>query len=155
MLAPTVERLSPDQSSLALPMIQALLRELGEEGNELGAMDYAGLERIWRDNAERFHVFVARTAHGEPAGVLTLNETFAFYNNGYYGVIDEMYVAPGSRSQGIGTALLEAAKACGKTRGWARLDVTAPESERWARTRHFYEQEGFVFTGPKLKFLLR
>jgi hypothetical protein len=39
-------------------------------------------------------------------------------------------------------------------RGWTRLDVTAPEAERWTRTRRFYKKEGFVFAGPKLKCLL-
>ena len=38
---------------------------------------------------------------------------------------------------------------------WVRVDVTAPESPRWERTRRFYEREGFTFTGPKLKYLVR
>jgi GNAT superfamily N-acetyltransferase len=90
----------------------------------------------------------------EIVGILTLNETFAIYANGNYGVIDEMYVIPSRRSTGIGKELVEAAKELGLQRGWSRIDVTAPESERWERTRRFYEKEGFAFTGPKLKYLL-
>jgi hypothetical protein len=33
--------------------------------------------------------------------------------------------------------------------------VTAPESERWRRTRRFYERGGFTFVGPKLKLRLK
>jgi len=36
-----------------------------------------------------------------------------------------------------------------------RIDVTAPESARRERTRRFYQRQGYSFTGPKLKLLLR
>ena len=65
-----------------------------------------------------------------------------------------MFVAPSYRSQGVGAALVRAAQQIAKEKGWKRIDVTAPESERWERTRRFYEKLGFVFTGPKLKLLL-
>jgi GNAT superfamily N-acetyltransferase len=60
---------------------------------------------------------------------------------------------PSHRSVGVGRLLLDAVKAYGRERGWSRIDVTAPESPRWDRTRRFYEREGFTFTGPKLKFV--
>jgi hypothetical protein len=50
--------------------------------------------------------------------------------------------------------LIEAVRAYGQEQGWRRIDVTAPESARWARTRKFYEDLGFHFTGPKFKLLL-
>jgi GNAT superfamily N-acetyltransferase len=75
--------------------------------------------------------------------------------NGNYGIINEMYVAPEYRSAGIGVRLVEAAKNFGRHQGLTRIDVTAPESKRWERTRHFYEKQGFVFSGPKSKFLLK
>ncbi len=86
--------------------------------------------------------------------MLTLSMAFAIYANGEYGVIDEMYVDPRYRSAGVGALLVQSAAEIGKRKGWNRIDVTAPESERWDRTRHFYEKLGFVFTGPKLKLLL-
>ena len=36
----------------------------------------------------------------------------------------------------------------------SRIDVTAPEAERWRGVRHFYEQNGFTYAGPKLRRLL-
>ena len=38
--------------------------------------------------------------------------------------------------------------------GWRRIDVTAPETARGRGVRHFYEQNGFSYAGPKLKRLL-
>ena len=66
-----------------------------------------------------------------------------------------MYTDPEYRSSGVGAKLIQAALEYGRTKGWARIDVTAPESDRWIRTRKFYEKQGFIFTGPKLKFLLK
>jgi len=63
-------------------------------------------------------------------------------------------VVPEHRSSMIGAGLIEAAANHGRSRGWRRIDVTAPESDRWVRTRRFHEKLGFVFTGPKLKLLL-
>ncbi|HEV8702170.1 MAG TPA: GNAT family N-acetyltransferase [Candidatus Polarisedimenticolia bacterium] len=88
------------------------------------------------------------------AGDPRLVESFAIYANGTYGVINEMYVAPPFRSQGVGGRLIAAVKDLAARRGWGRIDVTAPESPAWDRTRRFHESQGFVFTGPKLKFVL-
>jgi GNAT superfamily N-acetyltransferase len=93
---------------------------------------------------------VAYADNNEVAGIMTLVECFAVYANGYYGVINEMYVKPQFRSHGIGGLLVKSAKKWGIECSWRRIDVTAPESERWIRTQQFYEKQGFVFTGPKL-----
>jgi GNAT superfamily N-acetyltransferase len=149
-----VERVGPDRARVVFLLVQDLLNELGEEGAETGALETTRLFEAWAQNADRNHVFLAFVGKGEPVGLLTLVEAFAFYANGNYGIINEMYVSAGYRSQGVGRLLLEAAKALGRERGFKRIDVAAPEAERWARTRRFYEREGFVFTGPKLKFIL-
>jgi GNAT superfamily N-acetyltransferase len=132
-----------------------LLVELGEEGEELGELDHDRVLAGWRERPGKYDVLVARSdTGGEIAGILTLTTAFAIYANGEYGVIDEMYVAPDHRSAGCGAMLVSAARDIGLQRGWTRIDVTAPESGRWERTRRFYEKQGFVFTGPKLKLLL-
>lgn len=149
-----IERLTINEAPLVFDWVMRLLTELGEEGEELGRLDEEGVLRAWRERGDHFYVFVAKNTDREILGILTLNETFAIYANGNYGVIDEMYVAPEYRSTGVGAQLIAAVKAFGKQKGWTRIDVTAPEAERWQRTRRFYEQQGFVFTGPKLKFIL-
>src|SRR5262245_61687903 len=134
-------------------LVSRLLAELGEEGEETGALDQRLLTSGWESEMRRHLAFVAR--HGQSAvGVMTISEAFAIYASGHYGVINEMFVLPEYRSRGVGALLLEAAKVLGRRRGWCRIDVTAPESERWDRTRRFYEAQGFRFTGPKLKYVL-
>ena len=149
-----IEKLSIVEAPLVFDWVMKLLRELGEEGEELGELDTDRVLVEWKARNDKYHVFAARDFKGEMLGILTLSVAFAIYANGEYGVIDEMYVDPKHRSAGVGAALVDAARKFGAEQGWRRIDVTAPESERWERTRHFYEKLGFVFTGPKLKTLL-
>jgi GNAT superfamily N-acetyltransferase len=146
------DKLTINDASILFDWVMRLLNELGEEGDELGALAEDKVLQAWREMADHFHVFVAKNEAGDILGILTLTETFAIYANGNYGIINEMYVAPEHRSTGIGARLVDAAKNFGRQKGWTRIDVTAPESECWERTRRFYEKQGFVFTGPK--FLL-
>lgn len=149
-----VEILTIQHADIVFDWVMRLLLELGEEGEEMGSLARERVLKAWQDAGDRFNPFVAKNDSGEIVGILTLVETIAIYANGNYGIIDEMYVAPQYRSSGVGARLVEAAKEFGRKKGWTRIDVTAPESERWKRTRRFYERQGFVFTGPKLKILL-
>ena len=134
-------------------LVESLLSELVEEGEETGALDREALSREWEEEGRRHRAFLASSG-GSHVGVITITEAFALYAGGRYGIINEMYVKSDFRSEGLGSLLIEAAKSLGRERGWRRIDVTAPESERWDRSRRFYEREGFRFTGPKLKYLL-
>ena len=149
-----VEKLDIQDADVVFDWVLRLLVELGEEGEELGELAQEQVLQQWKERQNKFHVFAAKTDSGEILGILTLSVAFAIYANGEYGVIDEMFVAPAHRSGGVGALLVDAAATFGRNQGWTRLDVTAPESERWERTRRFYERQGFVFTGPKLKLLL-
>ena len=134
--------------------VTALLAELREEREDSAGLDTDRIRAAWEANTDRFTVFLAVGDDDRPIGVITLSECFAFYAGGRYGVINELYVIPDDRSRRMGKMLLEAVKEEGRARGWQRIDVTAPAGEKWARTVRFYEREGFVFTGPKLKFIL-
>jgi GNAT superfamily N-acetyltransferase len=149
-----IAKLNISDFDLVLDWVVRLLVELGEEGDDLGELNREKVLSDWRNAGDRFQIFVSQSENGEITGVLTVIETFAIYANGNYGIINEMYVSPEYRSAGVGAELINAVKKYGKERGWTRIDVTAPESERWAKTRRFYEKQGFAFTGPKLKILL-
>lgn len=147
----TIRQVLADDMGFVFDLVQRLLRELGEEGDEAGVLDVAALRAAWRSGEAGLAAFLAVAADGTAIGVVTVAEAFALYANGRYGIINEMYVAPDHRSTGVGALLIEAVKAHGRARGWRRVDVTAPESARWVRTRRFYETQGFTFAGPKLK----
>jgi GNAT superfamily N-acetyltransferase len=144
----------PEAASEVLELVAALLRELGEEGDETGAMDVADLTAAWRTDQAHHVAFLAYDEETNLVGVATVSTAFALNAQGRYGIINEMYVSPDHRSLGVGTRLIETIKDHGREQGWRRIDVTAPEATKWKRTRRFYEDKGFSFTGPKLKFFL-
>ena len=150
----TVRLASTDDTDKIFDLVEALLTELGEEGEETGTLDRASLIAQLAKEPTRHIAFLAENANGETVGIATVSESFALYANGRYGIINEMYVAPEYRSEGVGARLLDAVADYGRAKGWRRIDVTAPESTRWDRTRAFYERNGYVFTGPKLKRLI-
>lgn len=149
-----IDRLTTQDANTVFEWVLRLLTELGEEGEELGDLARDNVMRKWRERQNQYYVLAAKDEANNIMGILTLSVAFAIYANGEYGVIDEMYVDPAFRSTGVGALLVDEAVKIGKREGWARIDVTAPESERWNRSRRFYEQRGFQFTGPKLKLLL-
>lgn len=106
-------------------------------------------------NQEKYFVFVARSASGNPAGFIALYESYALYAEGAFGTIPELYVRPEHRTNGLGLHLVSQAKALGSSRGWTRLEVTTPPLPQFDRTLAFYEREGFAISGGrKLKVSL-
>jgi GNAT superfamily N-acetyltransferase len=151
-----IDTAGPDEAAIVCRLVDRLLAELGEEGEETGALDVKHLRAGWSALAPGAHLaLLARLGSGREAiGVATLGEGFALYAGGLYGILNELYVAPEHRSSRVGAALLDAVKETARARGWRRVEVTAPEAVRWERTRRFYEREGFRFTGPKLKWIV-
>jgi GNAT superfamily N-acetyltransferase len=149
-----VVRAGQEQLGVVLRLVQRLLRELADDPAEFDGWDPAKVRPALEAAGDRFAAFLARTAAGEVVGVVTLTEAVAAYAHGRYGIISELYVVPSHRSLGVGRMLLDAAKGFGRERGWRRMDVTAPPEARWERTVDFYRRNGFVFTGPKLRFPL-
>jgi GNAT superfamily N-acetyltransferase len=144
----------PAERRLVLDLVERLLAELGEEGEETGLLPKRALLAGWSRRGPAVAAYLAFDEDGRAIGVATLSESWAAYAGGAYGILNEMYVAPEHRSRQVGAALIGAVRAHGRRRGWRRIDVAAPESPRWDRSRRFYENLGFVFTGPKLKLLL-
>lgn len=150
----TIRRTGIAEKKAICQMVLRLLHELEGEVQEFGGIDLTKIYDDMESCGKRFNAFLAYEDRTEPLGILTLYEGFAIYAGGNYGVIDEMYVVPKHRSQGIGQRLLEAAAEYGRTRHWMRIDVTAPPEPEWQRTLNFYEKAGFVFTGPKMRLML-
>ena len=95
-------------------------------------------------NREKYFVFVARSGGMNPAGFITLSESYGLYAKGTFGTIPEFYVRPEYRAKGLGLRLLSQAKSFGTSRGWTRLEVTTPPLPQFDRSLAFYQREGFV-----------
>ena len=150
----TIEEVGPDFSPRVLNLVFRLLNELAEESGDSPKLDPTRILNDWKASEDRFTVFIAFSESMDALGIVTLAENFAIYANGRYGIINELYVEPSARNQQVGKMLVETAKAYAQAKDWKRLDVTAPLGDKWQRTVDFYLREGFVQTGPKLKFML-
>lgn len=133
--------------------VAEMLANLYEEaGHTLTAPEIADIF-VEMDEDSLHSTLLAFNDDGAAVGVLTLVESLALYAGGRIGVINELYVVPPYRSEGVGKILLEAAKNLADERGWQRLEVTTP-GEHYEKTLKFYEREGFLPIGPRYKFEL-
>lgn len=144
----TIRTANHSESGLAADMIADLLEELsGGAHVDRDEMRETTAE-LMRDGVVT--ALLARDGR-DVVGILMLNECAAVYAGGRFGEISELYVLPDRRSQGIAGQLLTVARRIAVSRDWKRLEVGAPDPRAWARTRSFYEREGFTEIGPRLK----
>jgi GNAT superfamily N-acetyltransferase len=99
---------------------------------------------------KQYTVFLAYSAPSEYLGFISVFESSSIHTFGEYGVIQELFVCPEYRSSQIGRGLLSLVKNLAIVKGWKRLEVGAPSSEKW-RSVAFYLREGFIEVGPRLK----
>jgi GNAT superfamily N-acetyltransferase len=118
-----------------------LLREFNEEFDTAGptAGAFAGRFRtllarddvavVLADDGDRYVGFAFLTLRPTP------------YYDGSFAQLEELYVAPALRDQGIGTAILKMAIEAVRARGAAEMHINVDEIDR--DTRRFYERHGF------------
>ncbi len=84
---------------------------------------------------------------GEPAvGVALLTLRPNVWYEGPVALLDELYVVPGRRGQGLGSALLAAAEAVTRQHGGELLEINVDGGDTAAR--RFYERHGYADTEP-------
>lgn len=103
------------------------------------------------DADEHHSTLLALNDEDEIVGIMTVAECLSISAGGHYGVINELYVLPEYRSEGVGKMLLDEVKELAGHRDWKRLELTTPGDE-FSKTLHFYEREGFYRIGPRYKF---
>lgn len=133
-------------------VVAELLAGLFEDvGHDLTAPEIAA-RFVAIDSDDRHSTLLAVDEESEEVvGVITVTESLALYAGGRIGVVNELYVVPPFRSEGVGKILVDAVKELARERGWARLEVTTPGDD-YTKTLRFYEREGFLRVGPRYKY---
>lgn len=135
--------------------IRSLLEELrGVPGIQLPQGATHVCERII-DGRSRGAIYVAAPTGGSGRliGVLSLNVLEAIHFGGPYALIQDLWVAPEHRSDGVGAALIIAAEGYCREHKLANMEVCLPSHRfpRLPRTHHFYQTCGFVELGPRMR----
>ena len=116
----------------------------------------AELDNIFsqQKNSSNYHQAYCLKHNKQTVAFFTLGESFSIFAHGRYGIINELWVDKSFRSKGVGKQVNQEITKIGLAKGWKRIDVSAPSDEKWQRTFDFYTNNGFVFTGRKLKIYL-
>jgi ribosomal protein S18 acetylase RimI-like enzyme len=99
------------------------------------------LHRRYREQLEGGDVSVLLGGEG-PDGFAQLRYRSQIYSDAPAAYLEELYVAPPKRGEGLGRALLEAAMEEARTRGADRIDLGTSEDDTAARG--LYESAGFT-----------
>lgn len=134
---------SSDTASVAM-LLAALFEEVEHTPNAEEIADmFAEI-----DEDDSHSTLLALNEDEEIVGILTIVECLSISAGGKYGVLNELYVVPEYRSEGVGKMLVDEAKDLAESRDWKRIEVTTPGDE-FSKTLRFYEREGFYRIGPR------
>lgn len=89
---------------------------------------------------------VALLAGRPPVGLAVLTLRPNVWYDGPVALLDELYVAPGRRGQGLGTRLLTHAERVARERGAELLEINVDGVD--VDARRFYERHGYSCTEP-------
>lgn len=81
----------------------------------------------------------------ELVGAIALGEAYSTWQAAPFGTIEDFYVRPDQRSQGVGTELLKLIMDEARKRGYCRVELQVQEDNDPAWK--FYESRGLHFTG--------
>ena len=146
-----IRKATEADAKVSVRLIKALLDELNGEPVK---WDTDKAESLCRKMIaqEDYVVFYSVNGQDEIVGLITIAESESLYAGGKIGIIQELYIVPQMRSQGLGRALIQKAVEYARNRKWNRLEVGAPAYPQWSRTKTFYIREGFKEIGPRLKY---
>ena len=136
MTRPTVRRATPDDAASLARLLHDFDTEYEEEVPSVEVLE------------ERFRLLVdegevtALLAGEGPDGFAVLRFRPSVYVDGLDAYLEELYVAPDRRGEGMGRALLEAAMDTARERGAYRIDLGTSEDD--VAARKLYESAGFT-----------
>jgi GNAT superfamily N-acetyltransferase len=120
--------------------VALLARQLAEHDIPLAPGVLESAVRAILEDATKGTILLARRFE-KSVGVACLARTFTLEHGGYVWWLDELYVVPELRSQGIGKALLDRAIALAREAGVAAIELEVETDH--ARAARLYEREGF------------
>lgn len=119
---------------------QLLVEQLGEHGVDASAEQLPRiLEKMVADEARGF-LLLARDDHGI-VGVAYVAMILSAEHRGLVGWLEELYVTPRCRDQGIGTALVSAVLACARKKEMVAIDLEIDAGH--SRAESLYRRLGF------------
>jgi len=134
----------------ATTAIRALLVELGGNPPAAAAMRQAARELISDPDAG---ALLVAEVEGELAGVLAASWQLALHCAGRYALIQDLWVDPARRGEGVGGELIASLCRLARELGLARVEVGLPRPDypALAATSAFYEANGFTALGVRMR----
>ncbi len=132
-----IERVTPKDNAKAVRLLQA---QFDEHQIPLSAerLDRAVARLI--EMPEHGALLLALDS-GVPVGLAALSYTWTLEHGGLVAWLDELYVVPERRGQGLGTALLVAARKVATDAGCAAIELEVDATHR--RAENLYHRAGF------------
>ena len=132
-----VELMDPKHSAEAIGLLRAQFEEhaiaLSSERLEAAV---AGL----METPERGALFLAREGD-DPVGLAAVSYTWTLEHGGLVAWLDELYVVPARRGQGVGSALLARARELAQSVGCTAIELEVDAAHR--RAENLYRRAGF------------
>ncbi len=127
-MTPTLRPLPPDARHALAPLLAAYAAEM--RGVLAGAeVPSPAAQAALLAGHPAAEVLVAEAPGGAPLGFAVLFDLPEIVFARRCGQLDDLFVLPAARGQGVARALIEAAVALGRARGWSHLRWFVPEAD--------------------------
>lgn len=137
MKQPTISQATPDQFSSMAALFEAQLQEHGIKSSTDALI---ALLRMVNDRPEYGFVLTA-VYDGSIVGVAYATSLLSLEHGGWSGWLEELYVLPEWRGNGLGSCLLDAVIVGAIERGWIALDLEVDVGHQ--RVVSLYERRDF------------
>ncbi|MBU1866606.1 MAG: GNAT family N-acetyltransferase [Actinobacteria bacterium] len=138
----SIRRAAPEDAPVLGGIISRFFAEEGFPGTPDELLAKAGMFLAESANA----AFLA-TEEDSVVGVATVTTTFGF-EVGRYAELEDLYVAPGHRTAGVASSLIEAAAAWCRSQGCGIIEVVVtPEGDQRHHLTSWYLRRGFSDEG--------
>jgi ribosomal protein S18 acetylase RimI-like enzyme len=135
---PVIRPLQSDQIDAAIELFRAQLEEHKIETRTESLRQV--IESIVADDRYGF-ILVAVTGNGKLVGLAFGSAFLGVEHGGPSGWLEELYVLPDWRQNGLGTRLVNEAIRAARARGWRALDLEVDASHQ--RAASLYQRHGF------------